>query len=627
MVAGEGADEATDRDVRRASNLLVLGSSAGGIEALSRVVADLPAHLPAAVVIAQHLDPRRSSHLAEILERHAVLPIRVIDGTTRLEDGVIFVVPENRLVEVTEHGLRLRPARRGAIAPSVDLLFASAARTHGERVIAVVMTGTGSDGSAGAWTVKQAGGTVVIENPETAMFASMPASVSPSLVDATADLDTLGNVIVGILHVIERPAGPGRDDAFSRLLDRIRDRSGIDFGAYKPATIVRRLEGRMRATGSADIAGYAALIERDAAEYDRLISSLLIKVTGFFRDARLWDHLRDELIPGLLETARRERRELRVWSAGCSSGEEAYSLAMTIAEAQTDGPRGVDVRIFGTDIDPGAIAFARRGIYPAGALHDVPSALRSRYFIRSGPGFEVVPQPRVPEESGDLDQQAADQPVVLGRIPLDESGVAGDVRAPGRPHPTLQAADDGGRLVGAEVDPAPIPDAVEQPAEGVVATGSGGPFDDMEDADDDVAESVEVGRRINQRRRHGSRHRREHGGLGVLDDDGPAGLLHGPGSGRSVDPVPVMTTAMTRSPWVLAALANKRSTDGAIAPRRAGRSRSPCSVTSTRRFSGTTKMTPSSTRVVPSMTLIGRTAWRSGSRPGGSTAGDQGAGR
>ena len=292
MVAGERAGEAAGGDVRTGSNLLVLGSSAGGIEALSRVVSDLPTDLPAAVVIAQHLDPRRSSHLAEILQRHTALPIRVIDGATPLEDGVIFVVPANRLVEVTNEGLRLRPARRGAIAPSIDLLFTSAAKTHGARVVAVVLTGTGSDGSAGAWNVKQAGGTVVVENPETAMFASMPASVSPSLVDAKADLDALGNVIAGILEVIERPAEPGHDDAFGRLLDRIRDRSGIDFSAYKPATIVRRLEGRMRATGSADIGAYSALVEQDAAEYDRLIGSLLIKITGFLRDARLIAELR-----------------------------------------------------------------------------------------------------------------------------------------------------------------------------------------------------------------------------------------------------------------------------------------------------------------------------------------------
>jgi two-component system CheB/CheR fusion protein len=369
--------------------LVVIGSSAGGIEALSRVVADLPPDLATPVIIAQHLDPRRTSHLGEILERHTSLPIRVVDATSRLEDGGIFVVPANRLVEVVDGGLRLRPARRGAVAPSVDLLFSSAAKVFGDRLIAVVLTGTGSDGAAGAWDVKRAGGTVVVESPETAMFPSMPASVSPSLVDATADVGAIGGVLTGLLEAADRLPDRGADDALGRLLDRIRDRSGIDFGAYKPATIMRRLQGRMRATGHADIADYAALVERDPAEYDRLVSSMLIKVTGFMRDGRLWDHLRGEVIPGLLDTARRERRELRVWSAGCSSGEEAYSLAMTIAEAQHDDPRPVDVRIFATDVDPAAIVFARRGIYPPGALHDVPSELRNRYFARSGASFEV----------------------------------------------------------------------------------------------------------------------------------------------------------------------------------------------------------------------------------------------
>jgi two-component system, chemotaxis family, CheB/CheR fusion protein len=371
------------------SRLVVIGSSAGGIEALSRLVADLPTDVPAAIVIAQHLDPRRPSHLGEILERHSALPLKVVTETSRLEDGVIHVIPANRLVEVVEGGLKLRPARRGAIAPSIDLLFSSGAKVFGERVIAVVLTGTGSDGSAGAWNVKRAGGTVIIENPETAMFASMPASVSPSLVDAKADLDAIGGVVAGLLEAADRPPDADPDDAFRRLLDGIRDRSGIDFGAYKPATIVRRLQARMRATGSATVADYAALVDRDPAEYDRLVGSMLIKVTGFLRDAKVWDLLRAEVLPSLLETARLEHRELRVWSAGCSTGEEAYSLAMIIAETQRDDPRRVEVRIFATDVDPVAIAFARRGIYPPGALSDVPAELRSRYFLRSGASFEV----------------------------------------------------------------------------------------------------------------------------------------------------------------------------------------------------------------------------------------------
>ena len=177
------------------SQLVAIGSSAGGIEALTRVVTRLPADFPASIVIAQHLDPRRPSHLAEILGRHATLPIKIVEDHSPLEAGVIFVVPSNRRVEVDDGILRLQPAEPGAIAPSVDLLLSSAARSYGDRLIAVILTGTGSDGSAGAWNVKQAGGTVVIENPATAMFPSMPGSVSPSIVDAKADLDSIADVL------------------------------------------------------------------------------------------------------------------------------------------------------------------------------------------------------------------------------------------------------------------------------------------------------------------------------------------------------------------------------------------------------------------------------------------------
>ena len=381
--------ESTGAATDTGSQLVVIGSSAGGIEALSRLVAHLPADLPAAVVVAQHLDPKRSSHLAEILGRHATLPVKVADDTTRLDDGVIFVVPPNRVGEVVDDGLRLRPAKRGTIAPSVDLLLKSAAKVYGERLTAVILTGTGSDGSSGAWHVKQAGGTVVIEDPETAMFPQMPAAVSPSLVDAKADLDSIVEVMVSLMQSSDGLAGGGEDEAFRRFLDRIRERSAIDFNTYKPATIVRRMRGRMKATGRRTVADYAALVEADPAEYERLIGSLLIKVTEFFRDPKVWDHIRERILPALIEDARREDRELRVWTAGCSSGEEAYSLAMTIAEV-LDGQPPLDVRIFATDVDGAAVAFARRGVYPPGALTGIPAPLRNRYFTPSGSGLEVV---------------------------------------------------------------------------------------------------------------------------------------------------------------------------------------------------------------------------------------------
>ena len=185
--------EATD------AQLVVIGSSAGGIEALTRVVASLPADFRTPIVIAQHLDPRRPSHLGEILSRHANLPVRVVEDTASLENGVIFVVPSNRLVEIVDGELRLRPAKAGTVAPSVDLLLESAAAAFGPGLTAVILTGSGSDGSAGAWHVKQAGGAVVIENPATAMFPSMPRSIPPSLVDATADLDSIGKVLQDLI--------------------------------------------------------------------------------------------------------------------------------------------------------------------------------------------------------------------------------------------------------------------------------------------------------------------------------------------------------------------------------------------------------------------------------------------
>ena len=236
------------------SQLVVIGSSAGGIEALSRVVASLSSDFPAPIVIAQHLDPRRPSHLGEILARHSTLPIKVVDESAALEDGVIFVIPSNRLVEIDGSELRLRPARPGSVAPSVDLLLETAADGLRPGLTAVILTGSGSDGSAGAWHVKQAGGAVVIENPATALFPSMPRSISPSLVDATADLDSIGGVLRDLLAA-GGAAPEGREGASSRaLLDRIRERSGIDFSTYKPATIVRRLRGRMGAIGHRSLA-------------------------------------------------------------------------------------------------------------------------------------------------------------------------------------------------------------------------------------------------------------------------------------------------------------------------------------------------------------------------------------
>jgi two-component system, chemotaxis family, CheB/CheR fusion protein len=218
----------------------------------------------------------------------------------------------------------------------------------------------------------------------------MPKSISPSLVDATAELDSIGVIVRDLLAAGADAPGDHEGREFAALLERIRERSGIDFSTYKTATIIRRLRGRMGATKHSSLADYASQLETDSEEYAKLISSLLINVTEFFRDPKVFAYLRDRTLPLLIDEARREGRQLRVWSAGCSTGEEAYSLAITLAEAMGDDSRPLHVRVFATDIDSTAIAFARRGIYPPTALHKVPAPLRERYFVKSDGGYGVT---------------------------------------------------------------------------------------------------------------------------------------------------------------------------------------------------------------------------------------------
>ena len=282
---------------RQGTQLVVIGSSAGGIEALSRVVAGLPTDFGAPIIVAQHLDPRRPSHLGEILHRHSTLPVRTAEHGERLEDGVIFVIPSNRLVDIVDHTIVLRPAEIGSIAPSVDRVLETAARAYGPGLIAVILTGSGSDGSAGAWHVKAAGGLIVIEDPATAKFPSMPRSISPLLVDATADLESMGEALAEMLATDGHAPSGGEAREFSALLDWVHRNGGADFSTYKPATILRRLRGRMIANGDASIDAYRRRLEADPEEYARLLSSLLIKVTEFFRDPAVFAHLRDKVLP------------------------------------------------------------------------------------------------------------------------------------------------------------------------------------------------------------------------------------------------------------------------------------------------------------------------------------------
>ena len=373
------------------SNLVVIGSSAGGIEALSQLVSTLPEDFSAPIVAVQHLSPDRESHLREILERRSTLPVMTLEEHTTLplESGVIFVVPADWHVNITDSEIHLQEDSAGRPKPSIDLIFDSAAEMYGERLIAVVLTGTGSDGTAGARAVKKAGGTVIIQNPETAAHPDMPRSLAPTTVDIVANLEEIGPILHDLLVGIEVPARPDEKKKLESFLEDVRTSYGIDFSSYKTPTIMRRLQRRIVATDSRDLDGYVQYLEEHPEEYQRLINAFLIKVTEFFRDRELFDFLRDELVPELIEKAREGGNQLRIWSAGCATGEEPYSLAILISEALGDESDHFNVRIFATDLDEEAVSFARQGLYPKAALADVPEEYIDRYFIEEDGSYRV----------------------------------------------------------------------------------------------------------------------------------------------------------------------------------------------------------------------------------------------
>jgi two-component system CheB/CheR fusion protein len=371
------------------NQLVVVGASAGGIEALSVFVASLPREFAAPIVIAQHLSPHRFSSLEEILARKAPLPVHTVTSSERLQPGTIYVVPPNRDVSIKDHMVLVHEDDGIGPRPSVDTLFRSAAEAYREDLIAIVLSGTGTDGSTGAREVKHLGGTVIIQNPESASFPGMPLSLSPSIVDISANPDRIGPLLQDLLTGMYEVPQPTEDSQFRSFLDQLREESGIDFSTYKQPTITRRLQRRMAATGQNTLGEYLRYLHRNPEERRRLIASFLIKVTEFFRDPDLFRHLREQVLPELVANARVRGAELRLWSAGCATGEEAYSLAMIVAEYMDAEASDATVRIFATDLDAEAVAFARRGIYPSRALAPVPRTLLSRYFTDHGGEYEV----------------------------------------------------------------------------------------------------------------------------------------------------------------------------------------------------------------------------------------------
>ena len=381
----EPDEEKTGKD------LVVVGSSAGGIHALSTLVSTLDKSFPAPIVLAQHLDPQRPSHLGSILERRSTLPIVIVDedAPTPLEKGKIYVVPSNRHVKITDGHVNLEKDSVERPKPSVDMLLSSAAESYGEHLIAVILTGSGSDGAAGAVDVKNAGGVVIIQNPQTAPYPSMPLSLPPTTVDHVVEMEQIGPLLFDLLQGLELSLTEHADDPLRDLLTQVSAETNIDFRNYKSSTIVRRISRRMAVTRVANIRDYTEYIHTHPDEIHELVKAFLIKVTGFFRDPEAFKEIQETIIPDLIERGRDNGRTIRLWSAGCSTGEEPYSLALLLADQLNSEFSQWNIKIFATDLATESLAFARRGLYPENVLMDLPDDYRVRFFEKVEQGYRV----------------------------------------------------------------------------------------------------------------------------------------------------------------------------------------------------------------------------------------------
>ncbi|OZI30747.1 chemotaxis protein [Bordetella genomosp. 10] len=392
-----------------------IGASAGGIEALKTFFENTPANPGMAFVVVLHLSPEHESVLDRILQTSTDMPVIQVTDSTHVKADHVYVIPPAASLEMNDSYLRVRPMKRRGHPVAIDRFFRTLAEVHKERAVGIVLTGGGSDGSVGLARIKERGGITMAQSPEDAMYDTMPRSaIATGAVDIILPVDELPGRLYAIARNMSRmhmpaPAGDPLEpedqgasaetcderNALRDILTLLRTRTGHDFKHYKKATVLRRIERRMQVTGLPDMPAYATRLHEDADETPKLLSDMLIGVTQFFRDTDAFEILERRVIPNLLGDGKDESpAPLRTWVAGCSSGEEAYSIAMLLcahAETMETPPK---IQVFATDIDESSLAIGRAGIYPGAVETDIPADKLQEFLTRDGANYRIKKQLR-----------------------------------------------------------------------------------------------------------------------------------------------------------------------------------------------------------------------------------------
>jgi two-component system CheB/CheR fusion protein len=379
-----------------------VGASAGGLEAFTELLTALPLNTGMAFVLIQHLEAEHESMLTELLSKVTQMPVAEVRKTTRVEPNHIYVIPANADLDLVGGVLRvsIRKAGPGRHLP-IDHFFATLAQVHGHLAIGVILSGTASDGTLGLKAIKAAGGITFAQEPKSAKFDGMPRSaLMAGCVDFVLSPVRIANELSQItFHAREGLSNslnnhndaslvPAWDEDWMRIFKLLRDSSGVDFTFYKKPTISRRIARRMALKHIERVSGYLKELLTDPEEVDSLYRDLLIQVTSFFRDPDAFRVLRNKIFPQIL--ARKPAGQtIRIWVPGCSSGEEAYSIAICLLENLGDRAASNPIQIFASDISEQAIEIARAGLYPADALHKLSKNRIRRFFDRVNGSFQI----------------------------------------------------------------------------------------------------------------------------------------------------------------------------------------------------------------------------------------------
>ena len=374
-----------------------IGASAGGVEALGLFFDAMPADSGAAFVVVLHLDPTRESQMASVLASHTAMPVVQVKDGMRVDPGHVYVIAPDKDLKLRGGALHLsEPAESRGHRHPVDVLFRSLAADQGERAIAIVLSGTGANGTDGLREVKAAGGLILIQDPVTAKFDGMPRSaIAAGMADHILAPEAMPDVLVRYLRhdYIAAPAdsgtaAPDAQPLVDQILLLLRARAGHDFGSYKRSTLQRRIQRRLGLRNVATLAEYMDDLRANPEEVAKLVKDLMINVTGFFRDPDAWTALADLVITPMI-AARETGSSIRVWVPGCATGEEAYSLAMLLSEQATAAGKQFDVSIFATDAREDNLSRARDGIYPQAALSSLASERQRRFFDKLDGTYQV----------------------------------------------------------------------------------------------------------------------------------------------------------------------------------------------------------------------------------------------